>query len=94
MPFMDSANQLFVGLIGLFLLACAITLTIYWMIFLWLMVKKANEIIAELRRLGNLVHNPSDLKHVSAEEPLPPPLKLDPEQPLPPPVTLDEPATK
>jgi len=74
MSFMDSANQLFGGLgglIGLFLFACVITLTIYWLIFPWLKVKKANEIIAELRRLGNLMHN------LNREEPLPPPLTLD-----------------
>jgi hypothetical protein len=81
MPLMDSANQLFTGLIGLFLLACVITLTIYWLIFPWLMIKKANEIIAELRRLEKLVHNAADLKHVPGE-PLPPPVTLDPQEPL------------
>src|SRR6266403_4045434 len=33
MPLMDSANQIFGGLIGLFLFACLITLVIYWIEF-------------------------------------------------------------
>jgi hypothetical protein len=30
---MDSANQIFGGLIGLFIFACVITLVIYWIAF-------------------------------------------------------------
>jgi hypothetical protein len=49
---MSPVEHLMAGLAMVFVFACIITLAIYWLIFPWMMLKKANEILAELRRLN------------------------------------------
>jgi hypothetical protein len=102
MPLMDSANQIFGGLIGLFLFACLVTLGIYWIAFPIMMTRYLKQMLQAQRnteehlRVLRYAYEEQTKHRVSpvGEEPLPPPLTFNKEEPLPPPLTLDEPVTK
>jgi len=66
---MDSANQIFGGLIGLFLFACLITLVIYWIAFPIIVTRYLKQMLQSQQKAEEHLR--------SREEPLPPPLTLD-----------------
>ena len=85
MPLVDSANQIFGGLIGLFLFACLIILVIYWIAFPIIVTRYLRQMLQSQQKAEEHLR----VLRSREEEPLPPPLKLD-EEPLPPPLTPDE----
>jgi hypothetical protein len=75
---MDSANQIFGGLIGLFLFVCLITLVIYWIAFPIIVTRYLKQILQSQQKAeGHLRVLRYAYEEQTKPEPLPPPLTLD-----------------